>query len=63
MRIIREWDVRSLYPSIMINFNMLSRNVPSVEEYSAAYHKRIEAKKSDDKKTSEALKLVLNIGF
>ncbi len=63
MKIIRNYDVTSLYPSIMINYGFLSRNVRDPLSYEDSYHKRIEAKKSGDKAVADALKLVLSNGF
>lgn len=63
MRIIRNYDVSSYYPSLIIKNHYLSRNVPYPEVYEDVYHKRIAAKKAGDKATANALKLVLNTTY
>lgn len=60
MRVIRNFDVSSYYPSLMIVNGYVSRNIPSFDLFSSIYHKRIEAKRNGDKTTANALKLVLN---
>lgn len=62
-RIIRNLDVSSLYPNIMINFNAISRNIPSKGFYMNLVQKRLEAKKEGDKKTANALKLIINTSY
>jgi len=62
-RVIVNFDVASLYPSLMIRCGYTSRNIPSAEFYESVYHDRLKAKKSGDKKTDKALKLVLNTTF
>ena len=57
------WDVRSLYPSIMIEYDLLSRNTPVPEKFKKIYYDRIKAKKEGDKATSDALKLILNTSY
>ena len=44
-RIIVNYDVRSYYPSLMIENKYLSRNVANPDIFSETYKKRIEAKK------------------
>lgn len=53
-------DVGSYYPSMMLEYNYISRSIPSAEGYADIYHKRMHAKQTGDKATSDALKLVLN---
>ena len=62
-RVIRNFDVASLYPSLMVNNGYISRNIPSSEIFENFYHKRLEAKKSGDKKTANTLKLILNTTY
>lgn len=56
--IILCFDVASLYPSIMINYDCLSRNVLEPKKYEEIKKRRLELKKLKDKKQG-ALKLVL----
>jgi DNA polymerase elongation subunit (family B) len=63
MRIIRNYDCTSLYPSIMILYGFLSRNLQNKDVYEEAYHKRIQAKREGDLRTSNALKLPLNTAY
>lgn len=62
-RIIRNFDVASLYPSLMVNNGYTSRNIPSSEIFENFYHTRLAAKKSGDKKTANTLKLILNTTY
>lgn len=62
-RTILHVDVTSYYPSLMIQNGYLSRNAPDPEEFKRVYERRIAAKKSGDKGTGNALKLVLNTTF
>lgn len=62
-RTIRNFDVASLYPSIMIQCGYTSRSIPSAKSFEDVYHKRLAAKKSGDKATANALKLVLNTTY
>lgn len=57
--IILCFDVASLYPSIMINYNCLSRNVLESKKYEEIKHQRLEFKKQKDKRQAP-LKIVLN---
>lgn len=57
--IILCFDVASLYPSIMINYNCLSRNVLEPKKYEEIKHQRLEFKKQKDKRQAP-LKIVLN---
>ena len=62
-RSIRNKDVASYYPNIMRLMGYCSRNIPSPEVYAQTIAKRVEAKKSGDKGTANALKLVLNTTY
>ena len=62
-RVIRNFDVASLYPSLIVNNGYISRNIPSSEIFENFYHKRLEAKKNGDKKTANTLKLILNTTY
>lgn len=62
-RTIRNWDVASYYPSLMIKNGYTSRSIPSAAVFEETYSKRIAAKKSGDKATANALKLVLNTTY
>lgn len=62
-RTIRNYDVASLYPSLMIKCGYTSRNIPSASTFEEVYYTRLAAKKSGDKATANALKLVLNTTY
>lgn len=62
-RVIRNYDVASLYPSLMIYCGYTSRNIPSAETYKQVYFDRIKAKHDGDKVKSNTLKLVLNTTY
>ncbi len=62
-RTIRNYDVASLYPSLMINCGYTSRSIPSADGFKEVYQRRMAAKNSGDKATSDALKLVLNTTY
>ena len=62
-RIIRNFDVASLYPSLMVNNGYTSRNIPSPETFEEVYHTRLKAKSSGDKHTANTLKLILNTTY
>jgi hypothetical protein len=62
-RIIRNYDVASLYPSLMIYCGYTSRNIESAAFYEKVYHDRLAAKASGDKKTANTLKLCLNTTY
>lgn len=63
MRIIRNYDVRSYYPSLMIENGYISRNIPSPEVFEQVYWDRVEAKKNGDKVKDKGLKLILNTTY
>lgn len=53
-------DVTSFYPSIMIRYDMLSRNVSDKSVYKKIYDKRVELKKAGKKKEQAPYKIILN---
>lgn len=63
MRIIRNYDVRSYYPSLMIENGYTSRNIPSPEVFKKVYQDRVAAKKAGDKVKDKGLKLILNTTY
>ena len=58
--IIVHSDVASLYPSIMIQYNLLSRAVNEPKKYSDILEKRLELKRAGKKKEQAPYKIVLN---
>lgn len=62
-RIIRNFDVASLYPSLMIYNGFTSRNIPSADTFKDVYDTRLRAKFSGDKHTANTLKLILNTTY
>ena len=62
-RIIRNFDVASYYPNLMIKCGYTSRNIPSPKIFENVVARRLEAKKSGDKTTANALKLVVNTTY
>lgn len=60
-RVIQIRDVRSYYPSLIIIYNYLSRNVESPELFKQTYDTRLQAKYDEDWDVSNTLKLPLNI--
>lgn len=62
-RIIVDFDVNSYYPSLLIEYNYLSRNVADKQIYVDYYHERLAAKAAGDKKKANGLKLVLNTTY
>lgn len=53
-------DVTSFYPSIMIEHDMLSRNVKDKSVYKRVYDKRVALKKAGKKKEQAPYKIILN---
>jgi DNA polymerase len=53
-------DVTSFYPSIMIEYDMLSRNVKDKSVYKQIYNTRVELKKAGKKKEQAPYKIILN---
>ena len=62
-RIIRNFDVASLYPSLMIKCGYTSRNIPSPKVFEKVYNDRLKAKAEGNKRVSDTLKLVLNTTY
>ncbi len=62
-RVILLWDVNSLYPSIMIEYDFLSRNVENPEDFKEMYKVRMKAKAEGNKAVSDSRKLVLNTSY
>lgn len=62
-RIIRNFDVASYYPNLMINCGYTSRNIPSPQNFIDIVNRRLEAKHNGDKVTANALKLVVNTTY
>lgn len=62
-RVIRNFDVASLYPSLMVNNGYTSRNIPSADMFEDVYHTRLRAKQTGDKHTANTLKLILNTTY
>lgn len=62
-RLIENVDVASYYPHLMTVDGYASRSMPSVQTYADMLEDRMRAKKSGDKKTADALKLVANTTY
>ena len=62
-KVIRNFDVASYYPNLMIKCGYTSRNIPSPKIFENVVERRLEAKKSGDKTTANALKLVVNTTY
>ena len=62
-RIIRNYDVASYYPHLMTICGYTSRNIPNPQIYADMLEQRMKAKKSGDKATANALKLVANTTY
>ncbi len=62
-RVIRNFDVASLYPSLMVYNGYTSRNIPSAATFEDVYHTRLRAKQTGDKHTANTLKLILNTTY
>jgi hypothetical protein len=62
-RLIRNYDVASYYPHLMVHYGYTSRNIPNPQIYADMLQKRMKAKKSGDKATANALKLVANTTY
>lgn len=56
-------DVTSFYPSLMIEYNFLSRNVKSAEKFKEIYDIRVGLKREGKKKEQAPYKIVLNGTF
>jgi DNA polymerase len=53
-------DVTSYYPSLMIKYNLLTRNCKHPEKFKEIYDKRVQLKKEGKKKEQAPYKIVLN---
>ena len=62
-RLIRNYDVASYYPHLMVYYGYTSRNIPDPDIYAEMLQKRMKAKKSGDMATADALKLVANTTY
>ena len=62
-RLIRNYDVASYYPHLMVYYGYTSRNIPNPQIYADMLEKRMKAKKSGDTATANALKLVANTTY
>ena len=56
-------DVNSFYPSIMIEYNLLTRNSQSPEKYKNIYDYRLKLKREGKKKEQAPYKIVLNATY
>lgn len=59
-RTILNQDVSSLYPSLLLKYRYISRNIASFAAYEETYTTRLHAKHIGDSVTAKALKLPLN---
>lgn len=62
-RLIRNYDVASYYPHLMVYYDYTSRNIPDAQIYAEMLKARMKAKKAGDKATANALKLVANTTY
>ena len=62
-RLIRNYDVASYYPHLMVYYGYTSRNIPNPQIYADMLEQRMKAKKAGDKSTANALKLVANTTY
>ena len=62
-RLIRNYDVASYYPHLMVYYGYTSRHIPNPQIYAEMLETRMKAKKSGDKATANALKLVANTTY
>lgn len=62
-RSIRNKDVASYYPSLMVKRGYCSRNMADPDFFNETLQTRFKAKKAGDKETANALKLVLNTTY
>ena len=56
-------DVSSMYPTTMIKYDLVSRNIPDPDAFTKVVKERLEAKHKGDKQTAAALKLVTNTAY
>ncbi len=59
-RVIQNRDVSSLYPSLLIKYDYISRNCADPKKFETTYNERLSAKHRGDKKTANTLKNPLN---
>lgn len=59
-RVVQNRDVSSLYPSLLIKYNYISRNCSDPKKYEHTYEERLDAKHRGDKETANTLKNPLN---
>lgn len=57
---ILHWDIQSMYPSIMIEYNLLTRNCKTPQKFKEVYDLRLRLKAEGKKKEQAPLKIVLN---
>lgn len=62
-RLIRNYDVASYYPHLMVYYGYTSRHIPDPEIYANMLKERMKAKKSGDTAKANALKLVANTTY
>ena len=62
-RLIRNYDVASYYPHLMVYYGYTSRNIPNPQIYAEMLKARMKAKKAGDMATANALKLVANTTY
>ena len=62
-RLIRNYDVASYYPHLMVYYGYTSRNIPNPQIYADMLETRMKAKKAGDTATANALKLVANTTY
>lgn len=62
-RLILNYDVSSLYPSLMIEYGYVSRAVPDPAIFEGIRDERFAAKKRGDKQTANALKSPMNKAY
>ena len=62
-RLIRNYDVASYYPHLMVHYGYTSRNISNPQIYADMLKTRMNAKKSGDMATANALKLVANTTY
>lgn len=56
-------DAASYYPSLMLEYNYISRNLKDSSKYKEIYDTRIKAKNEKNKPVADSLKLVLNTAY
>lgn len=58
--IIKNYDISSMYPTIVLHYGYVSRAVQDKKLYEQVYHDRLKAKKEGNKAVANAFKLVVN---